>query len=159
MHCIRHSVWQVATLPPPPPSNLKPDIASHPIFNFPLFEIKWYVKHALPWMQNPTMHIEVSEASNFRSAQVVSAEYSERKADPPKRCFQWKVSSVSFRALAYSPAPNSFFCIERMCLLHFCLICYQESYFFFPPWNVSRGSSPWLEASLKKNSQAVNPKG
>lgn len=43
--------------PPTPPSNLKPDIASHEMFNFPLFEIKWYVKHALPWMQNPTMRI------------------------------------------------------------------------------------------------------
>lgn len=46
------------TSPPPPSSNLKPDIASHQMFNFPLFEIKWYVKHALPWMQNPVMHVD-----------------------------------------------------------------------------------------------------
>ena len=51
-------------LPPPPHSNLPPDIASHQVFNFPLSEIKWYVKHALPWMQNPTRHIEVPEAGN-----------------------------------------------------------------------------------------------
>ena len=82
-------------LPPPPASNLKPDIASNPVFSFSLFEIKWYVRHVLSWMQNPTMHLEVSEASNFGSAQVARCPIRQRKSWPSQKTLPGESSPVS----------------------------------------------------------------
>lgn len=58
------------SLAPPPPSTLELDIASHQMFNFPLFDVKCYAKYVLPLTPKSTVHKEAAEGRNFGRALV-----------------------------------------------------------------------------------------
>lgn len=84
-----------------------PQHLKHQMLNFPLFEMKWYVKYVLPLMQKSAAHIKTAEAKNFGCA-LVATQVKQEKVFPTERL----------------PTEMSSIATEQYCILHLQTLSY-----------------------------------